>query len=231
MERFKALADKPWYWQMGVFGLAAVLLYTVFWYFVTSPINDETNKTQEQVEQLRAENVKAQAAAQRINEVRAQYARVQADYEDLKALLPEQRELTNILQGLQDRARGRLTVRRFSPKDDVPQDVFMSKPIEVEVSGSYNTLGQFFADLASYQRIVSITDFKVNQAPSQNRSTTIDAQFLLTAYYIPADKGQLNNAAGAPANAASAKPVSPAVATTTAVNSAVNAATNPPAAK
>lgn len=217
MERLKALADKPWYWQMCAFGLVAALLFAVFWNFVLSPIHTETDEIQAKVNQLQSENTKAQIAAQRINDVRAQYARVQADYEDLKALLPEQRELTNILQGLQDRARGRLTVRRFSPKDDVQQDFYMGKPIEVEVSGSYNTLGQFFADLASYQRIVSISDFRLNQSTSQNVSSSINAQFLLTAYYVPADKAQ----PGAASNGAT--PGTPAPPT------ANNAA--PPAAK
>ena len=84
---------------------------------------------------------------------------------------------------MQDRAR-ELSVRRFTPKDDFLEEFYAGKPIEVEVSGSYNKLGQFFSQMAAYQRIVSISDFKIMQTTSQQGGRTVDGQFLLTAYYV-----------------------------------------------
>ncbi len=187
MFKLETIQGKPWH-QVGVFGSIALALCFVFYYFVTSPVREATTETIAQVDKLKGENALAQATSQRINEFRAAYAQAQSDYKELEALLPEQRELTNVLAGLQDRARGRLSVRRFSPKDDVQQDFYSGKPIEVEISGSYNNLGAFFADMAAYQRIVSITDFSVSRTTEQNVGRTIDAQFLLTAYYVSAEK-------------------------------------------
>lgn len=207
------LLEKPWHIQVAAFGLVALALYAGFWYFVTKGTRDETAGLNQQIEQLRQSNAQAQVAAQRINEFRAAYARAQADYTDLVALLPEQRELTSVLQGLQERARGSLSLRRFSPKDDFQQDFYSGKPIEVEVSGSYNRLGEFFAQMAAYQRIVSITDFRVLQASEQNSMRSVDGQFLLTAYYVPADKlqsAQQHQGAGQPANASPVTPAAPA---------------------
>ena len=204
MSRLAALLQKPWYVQFALSALVALLLYAPFWWLVTSPIREETKNTQAQVDNLRGENARAQAAAQRLNEFKASFARAQSDYADLKALLPEQRELTNVLQGIQDRARGRLMVTRFTPKDDVQQDYFSGKPVEVEVSSSYNKLGAFFAQMAAYQRIVSITDFKLTRMKEQTGGDkTLDAQFLLTAYYVSNEKLQ---SAAKPA----AKPATPA---------------------
>lgn len=184
------LQDKPLH-QAGIFGAVAFALCFAFYYFVTSPVREATVETMAQVDKLRGENEVARVNAQRVNEFRAAYAQAQSDYEELKALLPEQRELTNVLQGLQERAVGRMVVRRFTPKEDVQQDFYSGKPMEVEVSGSYNNLGAFFADMAAYRRIVSITDFKVGRATQQGSGRTIDAQFLLTAYYVPAEKLQI----------------------------------------
>jgi type IV pilus assembly protein PilO len=190
MLNLDALQQKPWYYQFAIFGFVALVVYGGFWYFVTSGTREETKVLQAQVDKLQQENARAQIASQRLNDFKAAYARTQADYEDLKALLPEQRELTTVLQGIQDRARGRLSVTRFSPKDDVQQDFYAGKPIEVEVSSSYNKLGSFFAQIASYQRIVSITDFKVTRLREQSSGNTVDAQFLLTAYYASNEKLQ-----------------------------------------
>jgi type IV pilus assembly protein PilO len=190
MLKLDALQQKPWYLQFAVFGFVALLVYGGFWYFVTSGTREETKTLQAKVDTLQQENARAQIASQRLNDFKATYARAQADYEDLKALLPEQRELTTVLQGLQDRARGRLSVTRFTPKDDVQQDFYAGKPVEVEVSSTYNNLGAFFAQIAAYQRIVSISDFKLSRMKEQNANKTVDAQFLLTAYYASSEKLQ-----------------------------------------
>jgi type IV pilus assembly protein PilO len=207
MFKLDALQQKPWFIQLAAFGLVALLVYGGFWYFVTSGTREETKTLQAQVDKLQQENARAQIASQRLNDFKATYARAQADYEDLKALLPEQRELTTVLQGLQDRARGRLSVTRFSPKEDVQQDFYAGKPVEIEVSSSYNNLGAFFAQIAAYQRIVSISDFKLSRMKEQGMGKTVDAQFLLTAYYASSEK--LQNTAK-PVAPVQAPPVVPA---------------------
>ena len=76
------------------------------------------------------------------------------------------------------------------------QDFYTGKPVQVEVTGNYNSLGQFFAQMASYQRIVSITDFKVTQVEhkkdedASKLNQTVTAEFLVTAYYVPPEKLQ-----------------------------------------
>ena len=213
MLKLDSLQQKPWYFQFAIFGFVALLVYGGFWYFVTSGTREETKTLQAQVDKLQQENARAQIASQRLNDFKATYARAQADYEDLKALLPEQRELTSVLQGLQDRARGRLSVTRFTPKDDVQQDFYAGKPVEVEVASSYNNLGAFFAQIAAYQRIVSISDFKVSRMKEQNTGRTVDAQFLLTAYYASSEKLQ-NTPKTNPTQAPAAPGAAPAAATT-----------------
>ena len=189
MLKLDALQEKPWYLHLAVFGVVALLVYGAFWYFVTRGTRAETREVEAKVEQLARANAGAVVASQRLNEFKANYERARADYEDLKALLPEQRELTMVLQNVQDRARGRLTLRKFMPKDEVQQDFYSGKPVTVEVTGSYNNVGQFFAQMASYQRIVSVTDFKFMKldeklANDHKSGKTVDAQFKLTAYYV-----------------------------------------------
>jgi type IV pilus assembly protein PilO len=210
MLKLDSLQQKPWYFQFAIFGFLALLIYGGFYYFVTSGTREETKTLQAQVDKLQQENARAQIASQRLNDFKATYARAQADYEDLKALLPEQRELTTVLQGLQDRARGRLSVTRFTPKDDVQQDFYAGKPVEIEVSSSYNNLGAFFAQIAAYQRIVSISDFKVSRMKDQNAAKTVDAQFLLTAYYASSEKLQNTAKPANPTVPAAGAPAAPA---------------------
>jgi type IV pilus assembly protein PilO len=184
------IKEQPWYLQLGLFLLGGGLIVGLFWYFVISGINAEIKELDAKVTKLKQENVEATIAQQRLNEFRANYERAKIEYEELKALLPEQRELTVVLKGVQDHAKKILSLRRFTPKEDTQQDFFTGKPVEVEVTGSYNNLGEFFAKMAAYQRIVSITDFNINRSDNQNKEKSISSQFMLTAYYASAEKLQ-----------------------------------------
>ena len=213
IEKFKALA---WYFQLMILVVLAALLFWGERYMVTDSVRAETEQINEQVTQLQAKNQAAQIATQRINEFRSLYAAKMQEYDELKVLLPEQREITNVLQGLQDTAgSSRLIVMRFSPREDTQQEFIMAKPVEVEVDSNFNNLRAFFDQMAKLPRIVSVTDFKLNQLDKQTDAKTLHAQFLLTAYY--ASPEDLANAGkpqpvkpGAPANGQPPAPNQPA---------------------
>jgi len=182
LEKIKNL---QWYYQLTLLVVIAAVVYVGgVWYFFTSVTREEVRVKNEEIAVLQAKNEAARVATQRINEFRALYASKSVEYEELKVLLPEQREITNVLQGLQDNARdSRMIVMRFSPRDDTQQDVIMAKPVEIEVDSNFNNLRAFFDKMAKLPRIVSISDFKINQLDKQTAEKTLHAQFLLTAYY------------------------------------------------
>ena len=204
------LPTLPWYLRLVVFVFVAGLMYGAFWYFVTKSTRAETATINAEIQQLLPKNAQAQIASQRLNEFRAMYTARQEEYDELKALLPEQRELTMVLQGIQDRARNNgLVLRKFTPKDDIQQDNYSGKKIEVSVTSSFASLRAFFEQLAHYQRIVSITNFELKQLEKQSATQTVDAKFDLTAYYVSAEKLQ-KQSVPPPAPAAQAQTPPPA---------------------
>lgn len=237
MNKFKGLA---WHWQLLMLVGVSALLYGGVYYFITSGTRAETAQINEQVAQLKSKNQAAIIATQRINEFRTLFASKEQEYDELKVLLPEQREITNVLQGLQESARGSaLIVNRFSPRDDAQLDFITAKPVEVEVDSNFNNLRDFFDKMAKLPRIVSVTDFSLKQLDSQSPNKTLHAQFLLTAYYASSET--LNNLstpppavgkdgkplpAGAPG--AAPKPGAPAPATPGAPAAAAQPVTPPP---
>jgi Tfp pilus assembly protein PilO len=185
------LQSMPWYMRLMVFAVIATVMYAGFWYFVTKGTRQETEELNKEITQLQQRNAQAQVASQRLNEFKAILKARQEEYDELKALLPEQREITMVLQGLQDRARGNgLVLRRFSPKEDVQQDNYSGKRIDVGVTSSFASLRAFFEQLAQYQRIVSITNFELKQSDKGLPNHTVEARFDLTAYYVSAERLQ-----------------------------------------
>src|SRR5256884_9296733 len=189
--RIGNLSGIPWYARLSIFVVLAGFVYAGFWYFVTSGTRKETKGLLEQVSQLQKANAEAQIASQRLNEFRTAYKNKQEELEELRDLLPEERELTKVLEGIEDHARATgLSLRKFTPKEDVQQDFYSGKRIDVAVQSTFAGLRAFFDQMAHYQRIVSITNFEIKQTDKQGANKTVDARFDLTAYYVSSERLQ-----------------------------------------
>ena len=185
------LPTLPWYLRLVVFLVIGGLLYFGFRYFVTNGTRTETKTMEDEIAQLRPKNAQAAIVQQNLNNFKAAYKAREEEYAELKALLPEQRELTMVLQGIQDRVKGNgIVLTRFSPKEDVQQDNYSGKKIEVSVVSGFSGLRAFFEQLAHYQRIVSVTNFELKQSDKQTPNKTVDARFDLTAYYVSSERLQ-----------------------------------------
>ena len=193
------LPTLPWYLRLVAFLAIGGLMYFGFRYFVTNGTRTQTKAMEDEIAQLRPKNAQAAIVQQNLNNFKAAYKAREEEYAELKALLPEQRELTMVLQGIQDRAKGNgLVLTRFNPKEDVLQDNYSGKKIEVSVVSGFTGLRAFFEQLAHYQRIVSITNFELKQLDKQSLTKTVDARFDLTAYYVSSER--LNTQVPAPKN-------------------------------
>lgn len=213
----------PWYLRLVVFLVIGGAMYAGFWYFITSGTRAETKSMEAEIAKLKPKNAQAAIVEQNLNNFKAAYKAREEEYAELKALLPEQRELTNVLQGVQDRARGTgLMLMRFLPKEDVDEASYSGKKIEVIVIAGFSNLRAFFEQLAHYQRIVSVTNFELRQLEQQSLTKTVAAKFDLTAYYVSAedlqdkasepaakDKAQAGGAVPAPVLPPAVKPPMP----------------------
>jgi len=208
---FEKIKNLKWYYQLLMLVAIGGLIYTGVWWEVTGPTRAEVDDLNNQVATLTAKNHAAEIAVEHINEFRALYASKQQEYDELKVLLPEQREITNVLQGLQDTAReSHLTVMRFSPRDDKQEDSLMKKEVEIEVDSNFNNLRAFFESMAKLPRIVSISDFKLNQLDKQTDAKTLHSLFVLTAYYAAPENLQKPAAPAPGAPPAAGQPAAPA---------------------
>jgi Tfp pilus assembly protein PilO len=68
----------------------------------------------------------------------------------------------------------------------VSAEFYTAQPIQIEVTGSYDSLGQFFSRLGFYSRIVSVTEVEVKQAEANGQEVgrSINGSFVVTAYYM-----------------------------------------------
>lgn len=179
-----------WYYQMGVLLVLAALLYFAADYLLYSDKRAETAKIKEQVEGLKAKNQQASIIQQNLKAAEATLAEKREEIDRLRDLLPDAVEISRIYDNLKDLLRTqRLELKRFSPQKAQSLEFYTAQPILIEVTGSYDALGQYFSELGFYKRILSVSEVDIKQAEdgAQEVGRSINSSFVVTAYYISPD--------------------------------------------
>lgn len=176
-----------WYYQMGVLLLLSGLLIFAVDYLLYSDTRAQTVKIQDKVQELKAKNAQGSIIRQNLAATEETLKGKREEIDRLRDLLPDQVEISRVYDNIKDFLREqRLELKRFVHLKSVTADFYTAQPIQIEVTGSYDSLGQFFSRLGFYARIVSVTDVEIKSAEdnAQEVGRSINGSFVVTAYYI-----------------------------------------------
>jgi type IV pilus assembly protein PilO len=195
----------PWYYQVGLMALLTLLLIFATHELLFSSTRTETDNIQQQVETLKASNAKGNTIRQNLAATEQALKEKHDEINRLRDLLPDQVEISKVYDSIKNYVRDqKLELKLFGMQNEVKSEFYTAQPIMVEVTGSYDSLGQFFSRLAFYSRIVSVTEVEIRQAAdaSQALGRSIESSFIVTAFYIsPENLDKLTMKKGLPATA------------------------------
>ena len=202
----------PWYGQVGVFALVAVAAIGAYLYFYDSAARAELATRQRTLDGLRAEIVKAQTTGARAaQEFQAQVVDLQARLDGLKAVLPEQKDVGDLLRRIQTLAtQSNLEIRGFKPQAIVTKQLHAEWPISLELEGTYRDLGFFLDKVSKVPRIINVSNIVVKgesqrggaAATDPAKSSTITASCLATTFVLIENPAPAARAPGTRAAAA-----------------------------
>jgi len=176
-----------WYYQMGVLLLLSGLLIFAVDYLLYSDTRADTVKIQDKVQQLKAKNAQGSIIRQNLAATEETLKIKREEIDRLRDLLPDQVEISRVYDNIKDFLREqKLELKRFVHLKAANSDFYTAQPIQIEVTGSYDALGQFFSRLGFFSRIVSVTDVEIKTAEdnAQEMGRSINGAFVVTAYYI-----------------------------------------------
>jgi len=176
-----------WYYQMGLLLLLSGLLILAADYLLYSEKRAQTVKIEEKVQQLKAKNAQGSIIRQNLAATEQTLKEKRDEIDRLRDLLPDQVEISRVYDNIKDFLREqKLELKRFVHMKSVSADFYTAQPIQIEVTGPYDSLGQFFSRLGFFSRIVSVTDVEVKQAEDSGQEVgrSINGSFVVTAYYI-----------------------------------------------
>ncbi|MEW6731997.1 MAG: type 4a pilus biogenesis protein PilO [Acidobacteriota bacterium] len=178
------LSGIPFFVQALIVLLLGGVIVGVVHFGFCEDVRAETEKKRVDLAKLREDNRKGAIVRDNLKAYQKRYEQAQTELRDLRELLPEDVEISKVLENIQQQAtEQKLVLRNFVPRDPIKREFFKEKPISIQVTGLYNNLGRFFQQLATYRRIVNISDVDIRKASEQTDSTDINASFTVTAFF------------------------------------------------
>jgi type IV pilus assembly protein PilO len=179
---FANTPKKQLYILLGIMGAALVygwymFLYSPAWQDRDQKYREKTRLEQDLIQkrQLRLQLPKLQQAHAELTQALEKAVRALPDEKEIPALL------TQINRLGQDAG---LVFTLFKPGRP-RQDEFVNEiPIQIKTEGDYHALGRFFQEVSRMERIVNVTDLKLDQAKSTRgkASAGIAGEFTATTY-------------------------------------------------
>jgi len=166
-EQFQGLQGRhPGQWPLaprllcaaGVMALVTGLGYFFYW----SGQFEQQERGAREEQKLRDEYKAKMAQAINLEALKQQKIEVDKSVVLLEKQLPSKSEMARLLSDINQAGVGRgLQFELFKPGQEVVRDYYAELPIEIKVTGRYNDIGAFAADMANLPRIVTLNNMSV----------------------------------------------------------------------
>jgi type IV pilus assembly protein PilO len=180
-----SLSKFPWYAQLGAFVVVSGLAVFGFWKFYVTELQADIEARQTRLTALRQDVAKGIATARRLPEFQAQVSELERKLENLRAVLPEQKDVADILRRVQGLAtQSSLYIQRFTPQDQKQQALYAELPYKLQAEGTFHNLGYFFDRVSKFPRIINVGEITIKPRQSQEADKTIIAECIATTFVL-----------------------------------------------
>ena len=180
-----SLSKLSWYGQLGAFVALSLAGAGAFWNWYAKPTQATIDARQAELATIRAEIAKGQATARRLPEFRAQVTELEGQLERLRAVLPEEKDVADLLRRIQGMAtQSNLTIRGFTPKPVATRTMHAEWPIELELEGTYHNIGMFLERVSKFPRIINVSAINIAARAQQSAAATVTAGATATTFVL-----------------------------------------------
>jgi type IV pilus assembly protein PilO len=200
-----SLSKLPWYGQLGAFAALSLAGTGVFWNYYAKQQQESLAMRRAQLAAIRADITRGRATARRLPEFRRQVDGLQAQLDRLRPVLPEEKDVADLLRRIQGMAtQSNLQIRGFSPHPVTTRQMYAEWPIGLELDGTYHNLGSFLERVSKFPRIINVNGIHIKIKADGGADQTITAQCTATTFVLVEAKksGDTGAARGKPAPAA-----------------------------
>jgi len=180
-----SLSKLPWYSQVGVFVVLSAAAVGAFWNWYARDAQESIDARQAQLTTLRGDIDRGLATARRLPEFRREVQQLEAQLNRLRAVLPEEQDVADLLRRVQAMAtQSRLTIRGFTPRAVTRRQMHAEWPIGLQLEGTYHDLGTFLERVSKFPRIINVGGIHVKAVDPPAGGATITAECTATTFVL-----------------------------------------------
>lgn len=189
-----SLRELPIFIQVLIFlalGVVIVVAGEYVPYFPLQKSRAELAQKTQQANTLHAEVTRLQDYDRRRAQLKSNIDALKAELENLKAIVPQDKEVDEFIRVVQGEAAGAgVSIRRLTAKVANPKEYYVELPFEMEADGPYYSVLDFFSRLGRVSRITNVADLslggiaegKTKKFPLRP-GTTVTGTFIVTTFY------------------------------------------------
>jgi type IV pilus assembly protein PilO len=175
----------PWYGQIGAFVVLALLGVGAFWYTYAQPAAANIASRRQELAKLRAEIDRGLTTVGRLPEFRRELEGLEAQLDRLRAVLPDERDVGDLLRRVQAMAtQSNLTILGFTPAAVTARDLHAEWPIGLQLEGTYHNLGLFLERVSRFPRIINVNSIEIEARDDATPAATIRAECTATTFVL-----------------------------------------------
>lgn len=153
-------------YQLGFCGFVVALIVGLAWLLLFRGQSEELAGLEQKETELRTTFEKKASDAANLEPLKAQLAQMEIDLKQMLRQLPSRTEMPDMIVDISQSALGAgLRVDSFKPGEEVKQDVYAEKPIDISLAGSFHQFGDFMSRVASLPRVVIMNMTNVALTP------------------------------------------------------------------
>jgi type IV pilus assembly protein PilO len=180
IEKITKLPNKQ---KIALLILLLLAFGTALFFLLIKPKYKELKEAEAVLSNLQAQIAENRRIAANLPALLIEYERLKKALDAALTELPNQKEIPALLTSVTDEGkRAGLDFLLFRPKAEEPKDFYAAVPVDITVSGTYGSVGNFFSAVAGLPRIVNISNVVFSDIKNSGDKTRLKVTCVATTF-------------------------------------------------
>ena len=174
IDKFSALGTGQ---KVMILILVLALIGVGMFVAVLNPLKEKIAQTEAKIQALQREKQSLEELKRNKAKVLAQLEKLESQLLVAQEKLPKDAEIPSLLQRIHNQAKtAGLEIEKFQRTSDTAKDFYVEIPVNMELTGTYDELANFFFYIGRMTRIVNIRDIQMVRKGKSLEATTGDLE-------------------------------------------------------
>lgn len=177
------IAKWPTKQKIALMVLLLLGIVAALWFTLLQPKYKELQETKNRLSEVQNQVLESRAIAAKLPILQREFERLSKELSAALTELPNQKEIPALLTSVTDEGKkAGLDFLVFRPKGEEPKEFYAAVPVDITVSGSFSSIGNFFSAVSKMPRIMNISNVDFSEIKVSGDRTITKVTCLATTF-------------------------------------------------